>query len=54
MKEIKVWGKYGSMRAEEIDSAPTMKEAQFLLAEYRVAFGQGWSLWIGSFNPANK
>lgn len=31
---------------EEIDEAETHEEAEKLLAEYRMAFGDGWALWI--------
>ena len=31
---------------EVIDSADTMHEAQYLLGEYRLAFGALWDMWI--------
>lgn len=42
----KIMGKYQGREAEEIDSANTMKDAQYLLQEYLMAFGPGWRLWI--------
>lgn len=39
-------GKYQRNAAEIIDTAETMAEARTLLAEYRMAFGTGWSLTI--------
>ncbi len=43
--EYVIWGRsqYGT---EEVDTAETMPDARYLLAEYRLAFGAGWSLWI--------
>jgi hypothetical protein len=40
-----IMGKYRG-QIEEIDEAKTRKEAQYLLSEYRLAFGLGWQLWI--------
>ncbi len=31
---------------EEIDEFDTRKEALKMLAEYRVAYGAGWTMWI--------
>ena len=31
---------------EEIDEFETIKEAKEMLTEYRIAFGQGWMLWV--------
>lgn len=31
---------------EVVDSADTMREARYLLGEYRLAFGAGWYLRI--------
>jgi hypothetical protein len=44
-KEYAIFGrsKYGT---EEIDTAETKQSAEYLLNEYRIAFGGGWSLWI--------
>ena len=32
-------------REEEIDQAETEEEIDYMLAEYRIAFGPGWLLW---------
>ena len=39
-------GKYQHEPQEIIDEAETMKEAEQLLAEYRMAFGAEWKLRI--------
>ena len=39
-------------RTETIDEAETMKDARYLLQEYRMAFGPEWLLWI-SQRPTN-
>lgn len=41
----KIIGRYAG-QTEEVDEAETRKEARYLLNEYRLAFGAGWSLWI--------
>lgn len=41
----KIMGKYKG-RIEEIDTADDHKEAEFLLGEYRMAFGPDWTLWV--------
>lgn len=38
-------GKYQG-RTEEIDSCDTPEDANIMLAEYEMAFGRGWTLWI--------
>ena len=46
MGNISIWGKYqGSV--EKIDTATTAKQAQYLAAEYRLAFGRDWMVWAG-------
>lgn len=37
---------------EEIDETDTLEEAKHLLAEYRLAFGPGWSLRIRPIKKA--
>lgn len=39
-------GKYSGLAPEEIDTAATLDEADYLLGEYRLAFGNTWELWI--------
>jgi len=42
---FKIMGRYMG-RTEEIDSAETKKDAEYLLREYKLAFGRAWKLWI--------
>jgi hypothetical protein len=42
---IEIWGKSAKTPAEEIDTAEDMKEARYLIGEYHLAFGPGWSFW---------
>lgn len=44
-KTYKIMGKYNG-RAEEVDTADSQEEVDEMLAEYRMAFGTGWNLWI--------
>ncbi len=44
-KTFRIMGRYAGS-TEEIDTADTRQEARQLLAEYVMAFGAGWSLWI--------
>ena len=41
-----VIGKYGHREAELLDSFDDMETAQDMAAEYRMAYGQGWSIYI--------
>ena len=43
---IRIWGAYQG-RQEVIDQAGSVKEAYRMLYEYRLAFGQSWTLWLG-------
>jgi hypothetical protein len=45
--EYPIFGKYQNGETEEIDTAEDHKEAKRLLDEYRMAYGEGWSLWLG-------
>jgi hypothetical protein len=36
---------------EEVDTAETRHEADYMLGEYRLAFGPGWVLWIEGDGP---
>lgn len=31
---------------EELDETDSLQDAECLVKEYRLAFGQGWSIWI--------
>ncbi len=42
----KIMGRCGSGEIEELDSADSEQEAEYLLNEYQMAFGPGWFLWI--------
>lgn len=42
----KIWGKYQGQPWEVIDTFATRREAELMLAEYRLAFGSGWVLEI--------
>lgn len=44
----KIMGRYKNRPVEEIDTAETHKEAQYLLGEYVMAFGSDWQIWIES------
>lgn len=41
-----IWGRYGAQE-EQIDETSSREEAETLLGEYRMAFGDNWELWIG-------
>ena len=41
----KIMGRYEGS-TEEIDTAATKHEAEYLLGEYALAFGPAWALWI--------
>lgn len=46
MKRYKIMGRYEGADTEEIDTTETKEEAEYLLSEYRLAYGNGWQLWI--------
>lgn len=39
-------GKYLNTNVETVDEFPTRKEARAAIAEYRVAFGGEWRMWL--------
>lgn len=45
MITYRIMGRYRG-RKEEIDRADSLREADRLLAEYRMAFGAEWELWV--------
>ena len=49
-----IMGVYGNRAPEIIDTAKTQKQANFLLAEYKLAFGAGWLIYIDRGNNAKK
>ena len=40
-------GKYQG-QIETVDETESFKDAKYLVAEYRMAFGSEWQLWISS------
>jgi len=46
---FKIIGKYKNNKPEEIDEAETSQEANYLVGEYRLAFGFEWSIWVVEF-----
>jgi len=51
---FKIIGKYKNNKPEEIDEAETLKEANYLVGEYRLAFGFEWSIWVAEFKDEAK
>lgn len=43
---FKIVGKYPGQPKETIDECEAKAEADHLLAEYRMAFGSEWIIWI--------
>ena len=41
----KIMGEYRGEQ-EELDSSNSFIEAEYMLAEYQMAFGQEWAIWI--------
>ena len=39
-----IFGRYNG-ETEEVDQASTKQEAEYLVQEYRLAFGPGWQIW---------
>jgi len=46
-------GKYNGLTPEEVDTADTLEEANYLLGEYRLAFGDSWEMWIEASSRNN-
>ena len=44
MAKYIIWGEYEGKK-EKIDRAKTEHEANYLVGEYRLAFGKGWKIW---------
>lgn len=40
----KIWAKYRDQDWEEVDEADNFEDAQYLIGEYRMAFGPGWTI----------
>lgn len=43
--KILIWGKYKGYKPEVIDETTDWKKAEYLVREYRLAFGQDWTVW---------
>ena len=41
-----IMGQYQGRDAEEIDTADNQKSAEYLVAEYKMAFGEHWHIWF--------
>lgn len=46
MATISIWGRYRG-NVEKIDSASSKSSADYLVGEYRMAFGKEWEIWAG-------
>lgn len=44
---IKIWGRYKNGESEVLDDAVDEKDADYLVNEYRMAYGAGWIIWKG-------
>jgi len=42
---FKILGRPSGGTVEEIDTAESATEADYLVLEYMVAFGKGWTIW---------
>lgn len=47
-------GKYRGLAPEELDTADTLEEADYLLEEYQLAFGSTWEVWKESIPFENN
>lgn len=43
---FKVMGQPQRGRAEQLDESEKKGEAEYLAREYRIAFGESWSIWV--------
>ena len=41
---VRIMGRYNG-ETEELDTANNDNSAEYLIAEYRMAFGAGWHIW---------
>lgn len=44
--KYRIMGRYRGGKVEQLDSASDHKEVEYLLQEYRLAYGAGWSIWV--------
>ena len=47
MGTISIWGRYLDNEPEKVDSAHSQNSAEYLAAEYKLAFGRDWKVWAG-------
>lgn len=47
--KYRIIGKYQAS-SEEIDTAKDLKEAEYLVGEYQMAYGKEWSVWHEPIN----
>lgn len=43
---ITIWGKYQG-KIEKIDTATDKLDADYLVREYKLAYGRRWQIWAG-------
>jgi hypothetical protein len=44
---INIWGRYKKNPPEIIDTAESIRDAEHLVGEYRMAYGSDWLVWHG-------
>ena len=49
---IKIMGRYNGV-TEELDTANNENSAEYLVNEYRIAFGTGWHIWTEDTQDAD-
>jgi hypothetical protein len=47
-EEYAIMGSYKGKPAEQIDTAVDIEDANYLVGEYKMAFGRGWEIWYES------
>lgn len=45
---IRIWGRLKDHSPEVIDQANSLRDAEYLVGEYRIAFGTSWKIWAGT------
>jgi len=53
MSAYKIIGKHQG-ETEVIDTAENKAERDYMLTEYRMAFGQGWTIWSKPIDPTRE
>lgn len=44
---IRIWGRYKNNAPEVIDEASSQLDADYLVGEYRMAYGRDYLVWAG-------